>query len=58
MDEKLKKDLIKNLNEKRNRLREFRFEISGSKIKNVKEAKNLKKEIAQILTKLNFIEKK
>ncbi|MAZ40596.1 50S ribosomal protein L29 [bacterium] len=53
MDEKKKKDLLKNLNEKRTQLREFRFGVSGSKIKNVKEATTVRKEIARILTELN-----
>lgn len=53
MDEKTRKDLIKNLQEKRTQLREFRFGVSGSKIKNVKEAVSLRKDIARILTKLN-----
>jgi ribosomal protein L29 len=46
------KDLIKSLNEKRDMLRKFRFGISGSKTRNVKEGKNSRKEVAQILTEL------
>lgn len=38
--------------EKRAELRKFRFDSAGSKIKNVKLGKNLKKEIARILTAL------
>ncbi|MDD2935311.1 MAG: 50S ribosomal protein L29 [Candidatus Pacebacteria bacterium] len=45
-------DLQKMLAEKRSALRAFRFGISGSKSKNVKEGHNLKKEIAKILTEL------
>ena len=51
--EKSNKDLIKTLNEKREALRKFRFGISGSKTRNVKEGKNTRKEVAQILTELN-----
>ena len=47
------KDLIKMLNEKREVLRKFRFGISGSKTRDVKEGKNARKEIAQVLTELN-----
>lgn len=47
------KDLIKMLNEKREVLRKFRFGISGSKTRDVKEGKNARKEIAQALTELN-----
>ena len=47
------KELEKLLSEKRKLLRLFRFGIAGSKAKNVKEGRNLKKEIAQILTEIN-----
>lgn len=46
-------DLNKELIEKRKSLREFRFGVAGSKIKNIKEARNLKRDIARILTELN-----
>ena len=46
-------DLQKELAERRKSLREFRFGVAGSKIKNIKEARNLKREIAKILTELN-----
>ena len=46
-------DLAKLLAEKRKTLRLFRFGIAGSKAKNVKEGRNLKREIAQILTEIN-----
>ncbi|MDO8572893.1 MAG: 50S ribosomal protein L29 [bacterium] len=45
-------DLRKELGEKRESLRQFRFNVSGSKIKNVKEALALRKQIARILTLL------
>ncbi len=45
-------DLHKELDEKRKSLRKFRFEVAGSKIKNIKEARNIKKEIARVLTEL------
>jgi len=51
--EKNNKDLIKILHEKRDVLRKFRFGISGSKTRNVKEGKNERKEVARILTELN-----
>lgn len=46
-------ELIKTLNEKRKELREFRFNIAGTKTRNVKEGSNLRKDIARILTTLN-----
>jgi len=51
---KIDKDLNKTLSEKRAELREFRFGLSGSKTKNIKKGKNLRKEIARILTELNL----
>ena len=57
MAQELKKnenaELAKLLSEKRKALRLFRFGIAGSKAKNVKEGRNLKKEIARILTEIN-----
>ena len=46
-------DLQKELAEKRKALYDFRFGVAGSKIKNVKEARGLRKDIARILTELN-----
>lgn len=47
---KTEKELKGLLVEKRESLRNFRFGIAGSKIRNVKEGRGLKKEIARILT--------
>lgn len=46
-------ELVKTLSEKRAALRDFRFSVSGSNVRNVKEGKVLKKDIARILTLLN-----
>lgn len=50
---KNKNDLTKLLAEKRKALHSFRFNIAGSKTRNVKEGRNLRKEIARIMTELN-----
>ncbi|MFC1720649.1 50S ribosomal protein L29 [Patescibacteria group bacterium] len=50
---KTEKDLEKELSKQREGLREFRFGVSGSKVKNTKEGKNTRKEIARIMTELN-----
>ena len=50
---KSKADLTKDLDEKKVTLRDLRFGIAGSKSKNVKEQKTIKKEIARINTILN-----
>lgn len=47
------KDLMKLVAEKREAVRNFRFNLSGSKTKNVKEGRTNRKEIARILTELN-----
>ncbi len=46
-------ELSKTLQDKRVALQNFRFSLSGSKTRNVKEGRGLRKEIAQILTELN-----
>lgn len=46
-------ELRAKLAETREKLRVFRFGMSGSKLKNVKEGRTLRKEIARILTKLS-----
>jgi len=45
-------DLQKELLEKRESLRVFRFGVSGSKVRNIKAGRNLRKEIARTLTEL------
>ncbi len=47
------KELHALLSEKKTALRDFRFGVSGSNVKNVKEAKELRKDIARVLTALN-----
>ena len=50
--EKTVPELENLLAEKREALRKFRFGIAGSKNRNVKEGKNLRKEIAAMLTEI------
>ncbi len=45
-------DLLKQLSEKREALRVFRFGSTGAKITNVKTGRGLRKDIARILTSL------
>ena len=47
-------ELKKLLIEKRETLTKFKFGISGSRTKNVKEGKNTRRDIARILTVLNL----
>lgn len=46
-------DLKKLLNDKKEALRTFRFNLAGSKSRNVKEGRSIRKDIARILTELN-----
>ena len=46
-------DLVKLVAEKREALRLFRFGSAGAKAKNVREGRNIRKDIARILTALN-----
>ena len=54
---KKEKDLEKLIEEKRERIRQLRFAIASGKVKNVREMRNLRKDIARILTILNNKEK-
>ncbi len=47
------KELLALLSEKKTALRDFRFGVSGSNARNVKEGKELRKDIARVLTALN-----
>lgn len=53
IQKKSDKDLNTDLKEKRESLREFRFGMTGSRTRNIKEGKQLKKDIARILTEQN-----
>ncbi len=46
-------DLHKEIAEKRESLRSFRFGEAGSRTRNVREGRNLRKDIARMLTELN-----
>ena len=48
------KELLKTLDEKRKAVRQFRFDITGSKVKNLKEGETIKKDVARILTELTL----
>ncbi len=47
------KDLMKLIIEKKESLLTFRFGSAGSKVKNVKEARNIKKDIARLMTEIS-----
>ncbi len=49
---KSKEELQKTIQEDREHLRVLRFNLNSAKLKNVREIRNIKKEIARILTLL------
>lgn len=50
---KSEKDLRELLNEKRVHMREMKFKVSESQLKNVRDFRKTRKDIAQILTLIN-----
>jgi len=50
-----KTELLKELSQKRKELADFRFAVAGSKIKNIKAGRNVRREIARILTKIRAL---
>ena len=53
--QKNKSELQKLLQDSRERLRQLRFDLAAGKVKNVREIRKIKKDIARILTLLNEI---
>jgi large subunit ribosomal protein L29 len=51
--QKPKNELQRLLQEDREKLRQLRFDLSAGKVKNVREIRKIKKDIARILTLLN-----
>lgn len=50
LKQKSQKELQKLLQDKREKLRELRFALASGKVKNVREIRQIKKDIARILT--------
>lgn len=50
LKDKKAQELAKLLKEKRDALRQFHFDITGSKVRNVRLGRSLRKEIAQLMT--------
>ena len=53
LKEKSEKELEKIVKTTREELRKFRFGLSGSRTRNLKEGRALRRKIAQILTEMN-----
>jgi len=54
LKQKSKEEIKKTLEDDREKLRQLRFDLSAGKVKNVREIRNIKKEIARILTLLKI----
>ena len=52
-NDRSKEELTKIVSDKREELRALRFNVAGSKTRNVKAARNLRKEVARALTASN-----
>ena len=50
---KTEKEIVKLLNDKREALKNYRFAVSGSKTRNVRDGRNTRKEIARLMTELS-----
>ena len=55
LKKKTKAEMDKMLEEKKITLNAFKFGIAGSKIKNVRDGRNIRRDIAQIITVLKDI---
>ena len=53
-----RKELEKMLGDLKKKLSDARFNVSGNKLKNVKEFGNMKRDVARILTMIKELEKK
>ncbi len=53
LNKKTRAELYKILSDKHEEKRESRFAVSGSRQRNTKEARTLKKDIARVLTEIN-----
>lgn len=58
LEQKSKKELQKLIQDLREKLRQLRFGLVSGKIKNVKEIRKIKRDIARILTILNMSKNK
>ncbi|MBU2544840.1 50S ribosomal protein L29 [Patescibacteria group bacterium] len=54
LKQKNEKELQKLLQEDREKLRQLKFDLSAGKVKNVREIRKIKKDIARIMTILNI----
>ena len=50
----MQEEILKPLQEKREKLRQLRFDLSAGKVKNVREIRQIKKDVARILTSLKI----
>ena len=53
LEKKTEAELKKTLQDGREKLSQLRFDLAAGKVKNVRQVRKIKKEIAQILTLLN-----
>lgn len=58
LTQKSKEELQKMLQEQKEKLRQLKFDLAAGKVKNIREIRMIRKDIARILTKVNKKEEK
>lgn len=53
LTQKSKEELEKMIQDEKEKLRQLRFELAAGKVKNIRQIRFIKKDIARIFTKLN-----
>ncbi len=58
LNQKSKEELEKMVQDGKEKLRQLRFDLAAGKVKNIRQIRLLKKDIARMFTKLNKVESK
>jgi large subunit ribosomal protein L29 len=58
LTQKSKEELEKMVQEGKEKLRQLRFDLAAGKVKNIRQIRLIKKDIARMFTKLNKVESK
>ncbi len=58
LNQKSKEELEKMVQDGKEKLRQLRFDLAAGKVKNIRQIRLIKKDIARMFTKLNKVESK
>jgi len=53
LNDKTKEELEKMVKEEKEKLRQLKFDLAAGKVKNIKEIRQIRKDVARILTRIN-----